>query len=205
MRKVRIVLVIVLSILICVCSQEMHEYTQNEEKNLLLMFLNDKIPVKDYYEIGKEAYYSEIVNEEVAIDEANFYIVDMDGDGDDEFCYFAHSMLDIIKYNQDAECFELWLSVKSQQRPIGNGEMYAVATSQPIIYEYFIYNENAELVESIYYRTGEEYNKELENVTIIYEIDGKIVTEEEWFAKTKIFFEQKENAPGAIPYQELFN
>lgn len=128
----------------------------------------------------------------------------MDGDGINEFGYYRYPMLDIIKYDKEDDNFELWISVKSQQRLIGEGEMYAIITSQPIIYEYYQYDEDANLVESDYYRTGEEFDKDNETVTVIYEVNGENVSLEEWNNETEYFFARKEAAPIPLTYQELF-
>ena len=172
-------------------------------KNLLLQFLHDEIPIVNYNNEGDVVYYSDLVDVNENLETSKFFIVDMDGNGNDEYGYFHHPMLDIIKYNEEKEYFELWISVKSQQRPIGNGKMYAITTSQPIIYEYYLYDENANLIESSYYRTGEEYDKEKEVPYKVYEINDKYVSEETWNVETEYLFNLIEEAPKPLGYQEL--
>lgn len=179
-------------------------YNENDSnKNLLLQFLHDEMLIVNYADKGDAFYYSDLVDENENMEYSKYFIVDMDGDGNEEFGYFHHSVLDIIKYNEGKEYFELWISVKSQQRPIGNGEMYAIITSQPIIYEYYLYDEKANLMESCYYRIGEKYNKEKDATYMVYEINGESVSEERWNLETEYFFKLKEEAPKAISYQEL--
>lgn len=176
----------------------------DSSKKLLLRFLNDEVPIVNYLENGDRKYYSDISDVNISLEDSKFYIVDMDGDGTNEFGYYRYPMLDIIKYDKEDDNFELWISVKSQQRPIGEGEMYAIITSQPIIYEYYQYDKDANLVESDYYRSGEEIDKENETVTLIYEVNGENVSLEEWNNETEYFFTRKDSAPNPLTYQELF-
>ncbi len=176
----------------------------DSSKNLLLKFLHDEVPIVNYPEEGDMKYYSDISDENISLEDSKFYIVDMDGDGINEFGYYRYPMLDIIKYDQEDDTFELCISVKSQQRPIGEGEMYAIITSQPIIYEYYLYDEDANLVERDYYRTGEVIDKDNKTVIVIYEINGENVSLEEWNNETEYFFARKEAAPSPLTYQELF-
>lgn len=180
-------------------------YNENDSsKNLLLRFLNDELPIVNYKGASDKLFYSDISDPNIKLEESEFFIVDMDGDGKDEYGFFIHPMLEIIKYDDEKEQFELWLSVKSQQRPIGKGEMYAIITGQPIIYEYYKYDADANLLESQYYTIGEEVNKENNTSSTIYRVNGINVTEEEWNNQTKQFFNLKELAPNPIGYEQLY-
>ncbi len=179
----------------------------NEEgssKNFLLGFLNDEIPIVNYKGASKKLFYSDIADPNIRLEESKFFIVDMDGDEKDEYGFFIHPMLEIIKYNDEKERFEVWISVKSQQRPIGDGEMYAIITGQPIIYEYYKYDADANLLESQYYTIGEEVDEENNTSSTIYSVNGNNVTEEEWHNQTNKFFSLKVLAPNPIKYEQLY-
>lgn len=176
----------------------------DSSKNLLLRFLHDEVPIIDYSEEGETKYYSDIADENISLEDSKFYIIDMDGDDTNEFGYYRYPVLEIIKYDKEDDKFDLWISVKSQQRPIGKGEMYAIITGQPITYEYYQYDKDAKLLESDYYRTGEVFDKDNETATVIYEINGKNVPIEEWNNETEYFYTRKEAAPNPLTYQELF-
>lgn len=185
-------------------SQKNVTIESDSSKCLLLSFINNEIPLVDYPKIGDVKYYNDISDSNISLDESTFYVLDVDGDGVDEYGYYYYPMLNIIKYNKVNDDFELWLSVDSKQRPIGNGELISIITSQPIIYEYYKYDEGANMVESIYYRTGEEVDEETGEVKVIYEINGESVSEEVWISETEYFFLRKDKAPNPLTYQELF-
>ena len=102
-----------------------HEYNKyNPDKNLFLQFLNDEIPLVGHDELEGTIYFSDFNMYELNDDEERFYIVDMNGDGNPEFGYIHVGMLYMLRYNEEKDCFELWLAETQRQRPLGNGKMY---------------------------------------------------------------------------------
>lgn len=176
----------------------------DSSKNLLLRFLNDELPIVNYKGASNKLFYSDIADPNIRLEESKFFIVDMDGDGKDEYGFCIHPMLEIIKYDDEKEQFEVWISIKSQQRPIGDGEMYAIITGQPMIYEYYKYDTDANLLESQYYTIDEEVDEENNTSSIIYSVNGNNVTEEVWRNQTNKFFRLKDLAPNPIEYEQLY-
>ena len=183
--------------------RERHEYNKhNPDKNLFLQFLHGEIPFVTLGSYGGVHYFSD-TNEIRDENEQRFYIIDMDGDGKPELgCIYPElTMMSIIRYNEEKDCFEEWLSGRHQQIPLGNGQMheykyFATATA----YSYDLYDKNANLIKSVSYITGERYPYD----TTYYQIDFVDVTEEEWKAESAFLFELIENAPKPMSYKELY-
>lgn len=181
--------------------RDKHIYNSTDaDKNLLLQFLNDEIPIINYIESGekKTVYYSEL---DSGYD--YFYIVDMDGDGKKEFCIFITAETLIIKYNEQKESFEVWLRTRIQEKPIGNGKTYAIDSHTDTGYSYYEYDENGELIEEKYYSIGRIYDENNDEGTMQYLIGTKVVSKEEWEEETAYLFDMMEAAPSALTYDDL--
>lgn len=195
-------------------ARERHVYnTSNPDKNLFLQFLHDEIPIIHYpygwiegETIYKTLYFSEIKDEFGSFPE--FYMVDMDGDGRQEYCFGVPALLNTIKYNEELGCFEIWLQERNQQKPIGNGQMYSKDFHTDTGYGYYLYDENANLIEYKLYTitpmsdgNGGEYIK----YSIWDEEKGifNVVTEEAWNEETEFLFKLIDDAPKPMSYEEL--
>jgi len=180
--------------------RERHEYNKhNPDKNLFLQFLHDEIPVVNMDGSEKTFYFSDL-SEVADEDRKIFYIVDMDGDGKPELCckYQELAAINIMRYNEEKDCFDLWLSGLSQQFPLGNGEMYIIGNSWT---SYHLYDENANLIEEIVY----SFNRG-PDVKFWIDKNGfqKEVAEDDWNSESAWLFELIENAPKPISYKELY-
>jgi len=178
-----------------------HEYNSNDpNKNLFLQFLHDEIPVTNYGEDNKALFFSDIDSAKIEKEDKRFFIVDMDGDGKPELCYLYPAMLDIVRYNEETECFELWLSEGQHQRPLGEGQMWEhTSLMSAFVDSYFLYDEHANLLKSISYGMGA---KDLD--TNYYQIDGVDVTEGEWRTASAWLLKLIENAPEPLSLNELY-
>jgi hypothetical protein len=187
--------------------RERHVYNANDtDKNLLLQFLNDEVPIINYEEEGKIVYFSDLDTDGIGpLDRKRYHIVDMDGDGRQDFCFTYPASRDVIRYNEKMECFELWLSELNKQFPIGNKQMYFAMFNTITIYSYLRYDEFANLLEERVYSVREDYDKEKDEHYTVYEIDFEPVSESEWKEATAYFFELKESAPEALSYQDLLS
>ena len=195
--------------------RERNEYNKNDyDKNLLLQFLHDEIPIINYQQEGRTVYFSDLRNDSpisyIPEDTLGsvfdyFYIVDMDGDKKPEFAFCPPGGRDLIKYNEEIGCFELWLSETYHHYPIGDGQIYVILPTQPMVYVYEKYDEYANLIDSKVFSIGEEYSKEKNESYMVYEIDSIPVSENEWYNETAYLFELIENAPKALQYQDLLS
>ncbi|MEH2957284.1 hypothetical protein [Candidatus Merdisoma sp. JLR.KK006] len=194
--------------------KERHIYNENNpDKNLFLQFLHDEIPITHYpYEwiegttIYKTLYFSEIIDEFGFYPE--LYMVDMDGDGIQEYCFRIVALLNTIKYNEELGCFEIWLQEREQQKPIGNGQMYSKDFHTDTRYGYYLYDKNANLIEYKLYTVtpmSDGNGGECVKYSIWDEEKGvfDVVTEEVWNKETKFLFELIDHASKPMSYEEL--
>jgi len=167
-----------------------HIYNANSyEKNLLLQFLHDEIPLED--STGKLVYFSEY-SEHGGL---YYYIVDVDGDGQLDYSYWETGGNTFIRYMKEKGCFEVWLCTRTDCYPIGNGVMIDVVANTSSWYTYMVYDSEANLVKETTYMEGWDGCKK---------IDGVEVTEEEWDRQTEFLFEAYENRPQPLSYEELY-
>lgn len=167
-----------------------HIYNENSyEKNLLLQFLHDEIPLED--STGKLVYFSEF-SEKGGL---YYYIVDMDGDGQPEYSYWETGGNTFIRYMKDKGCFEVWLCARTDCYPIGNGVMIDLVANTSSWYTYMVYDSEANLIKETTYMYGWDGCKK---------IDGAEVTEEEWNKETEYLFEAYRNRPQPFSYEELY-
>lgn len=181
--------------------RDKHVYNSADaDKNLLLQFLNDELPIINYIESGekKTVYYSQL---DGGYD--YFYIVDMDGDGKKEFCIFITAENLIIKYNEQKECFEVWLRTRIQEKPIGDGKAYAIDAHTDTRYSYYEYDENGNLIVEKYYSIGRIYDEDSDEGNMQYLIGTEVVSKEEWEKETAYLFDMMESAPPALTYDDL--
>ncbi len=199
-------------------ARERHIYNKNDEqKNRFLQFLNDEIPIVDYDVDNyppETVYASEIF---LDVRERNcmpnmYYVLDMDGDGEDEFCFYSWLVLNIIKYDHEREVFTLWKYVDWRNKPLRTGEMYAVYNAEHVpatkswVYETYD-KDGSSLITNLYSMTWEEDG---EIQYIIRENMGKdndsghqIVSEEEWLERRAYLIDLIEDAPEWITYEDL--
>lgn len=167
-----------------------HIYNANSyEKNLLLQFLHDEIPLED--STGKLVYFSEY-SEHGGL---YYYIVDVDGDGQLDYSYWETGGNTFIRYMKEKGRFEVWLCTRTDCYPIGNGVMIDVVANTSSWYTYMVYDSEANLVKETTYMEGWDGCKK---------IDGVEVTEEEWDRQTEFLFEAYENRPQPLSYEELY-
>lgn len=173
--------------------RERHTYNASDpDKNLFLQFINDEIPLINYEGKGV-VYYSELnAYEDI------YCIVDMDGDGKNEFCFNTVVTNNVIKYNEEKQCFEIWTQTGFHVRPIGNGKMYELPQHIDFIYTEYYYDRKGKLLKGRSYAMW-RYNED----KIKYEIAGREVSKEEWEKATAEYFEAIENAPPTLTYEQL--
>ena len=199
-------------------ARERHIYNKNDEqKNRFLQFLNDEIPIVDYDVDNyppETVYASEIF---LDVRERNcmpnmYYVLDMDGDGEDEFCFYSWLVLNIIKYDHEREVFTLWKYVDWRNKPLRTGEMYAVYNAEHVpatkSWVYKSYDRDGNTLELNIYSmilTGED-TREYE----IWENTGnnmdaliEVVSEEEWLERRAYLIDLIEDAPEWITYEDL--
>lgn len=198
-------------------AKERHIYNaSNPDKNLFLQFLHDEIPVINYpygqregKAIYKTLYFSEIKDEFGFSPEfSEFYMVDMDGDGIQEYCFKIPALLNTIKYNEELQCFEVWLQERNQQKPIGNGQMYSKDFHTDTRYGYYLYDKDANLIEYKLYTItpmSDGNGGECVEYSIWDEEKGvfNVVTEEVWNDETEFLFKLIDEAPKPMSYEEL--
>lgn len=168
-----------------------HVYNKNsDEKNLLLQFLHDEIPLE--ISEGEYVYFSEY-SENGGL---YYYIVDVDGDGQSEYSYWEPGGHTFIRYMKEKGCFEIWLCTRTDCYPIGNGVMIDFVANTSSWYTYMIYDSEANLVKETIYMDGGDGCKKIDDIE---------VTEEEWNERTELLFEQYKNRPRPFSYEELYN
>ena len=199
-------------------ARERHIYNKNDEqKNRFLQFLNDEIPIVDYdvdnYPL-ETVYASEIYmgDSEGNLMPDMYYVLDMDRDGEDEFCFYSLMVLNIIKYDHDREVFTLWKDVDWKYKPLREGEMYAAYNGEHVPptreWIYKSYDRDGNTLELNMYSiilTGED-TREYE----IWENTGnnmdaliEVVSEEEWLERRAYLIDLIEDAPEWITYEDL--
>lgn len=167
-----------------------HIYNENSyEKNLLLQFLHDEIPLE--ISTGEYAYFSEF-SENGGL---YYYIVDMDGDGQSDYSYWEPGGHTFIRYIEEKGCFEIWLCTRTDCYPIGDGVMIDLVANTSSWYTYLVYDSEANLVKETTYMYGWDGCRK---------IDGVEVTEEEWNEQTEFLFEAYSNRPKPFSYEELY-
>ena len=199
-------------------ARERHIYNKNDEqKNRFLQFLNDEIPLVDYDVDNyppETVYASEIF---LDVHERNcmpniYYVLDMDGDGEDEFCFYSWLVLNIIKYDHEREVFTLWKYDDWRYKPLREGEMYAAYNGEHVPptreWIYKSYDRDGNTLELNIYSmilTGED-TREYE----IWENTGnnmdaliEVVSEEEWLERRAYLIDLIEDAPECIAYEDL--
>ena len=199
-------------------ARERHIYNKNDEqKNRFLQFLNDEIPIVDYDVDNyppETVYASEIF---LDVRERNcmpnmYYVLDMDGDGEDEFCFYSWLVLNIIKYDHEREVFTLWKYDDWRYKPLREGEMYAAYNGEHVPptreWIYKSYDRDGNTLELNIYSmilTGED-TREYE----IWENTGnnmdaliEVVSEEEWLERRAYLIDLIEDAPEWIAYEDL--
>lgn len=199
-------------------ARERHIYNKNDEqKNRFLQFLNDEIPLVDYDVDNyppETVYASEIF---LDVHERNcmpnmYYVLDMDGDGEDEFCFYSWLILNIIKYDHKREVFTLWKYDDWRYKPLREGEMYAAYNGEHVPptreWIYKSYDREGNTLELNIYSmilTGED-TREYE----IWENTGnnmdaliEVVSEEEWLERRAYLIDLIEDAPEWITYEDL--
>lgn len=174
--------------------RERHTYNASDpDKNLFLQFINDEIPLINYEGKGV-VYYSELnAYEDI------YCIVDMDGDGINEFCFNTVVTNNVIKYNEEKQCFEIWTRARFHARPIGNGRMYEMPQNIDLMYRDYSYDKNGNLVKEKLYTIWDPGTDKVQ-----YTLDGRReVSKEEWEKATAEYFEAIENAPPTLTYEQL--
>ena len=199
-------------------ARERHIYNKNDEqKNRFLQFLNDEIPIVEYnvYKYPSETVYaSEIYmgDSEGNLMPDMYYVLDMDRDGEDEFCFYSLMVLNIIKYDHEREVFTLWKYFDWKYKPLREGEMYAIVDGDFVpakrswIYETYDKDGNS-LITNLYSMIWEE-DKEVqyairENMGKEDDSGHQIVSEEEWLERRAYLIDLIEDAPEWITYEDL--
>lgn len=175
-------------------------YNKNDiDVNRFLQYLNDEIPL--YLKNDSYIYCSERVEDNV---EDMYYIVDIDGDGENEFIYYYYPNADIIKYDSSNDSFVLWLETYYRDKPLTTLQMYSFSSGQFLMYEHYVFNEFSDVILTEGYVLGEVPDTD-GNPKIHYYINGEEVTEIKWSTKSKSFFELKENAPKELKYADMLS
>ncbi len=201
-------------------TKERHIYNEeDDEKNRFLQFLNDEIPLVGYdvYTNPPETVYaSEIYmgDSENNLMPDKYCVTDMDGDGENEFCFYSWLVLNIIKYDHAQKVFTLWLDIDWNYKPLRTGEMYAIVDGDYVpatrswIYESYDKDGNHLLTNlySMIWQTQEEIQYTVtENMAKWEDIQREIVTEKEWTERRAYLIDLIEDAPEWITYEDLFN
>ena len=141
-------------------------------------------------------------------------MTDMDGDGENEFCFYSWLVLNIIKYDHAQKVFTLWLDIDWNYKPLRTGEMYAIVDGDYVpatrswIYESYDKDGNHLLTNlySMIWQTQEEIQYTVtENMAKWEDIQREIVTEKEWTERRAYLIDLIEDAPEWITYEDLFN
>lgn len=172
----------------------------NSDANRFLQYLNDETPL--YLKDGSYVYYSERIEHTSG---EQFYIFDMDGDGEKEFLYYYHPDADIIKYDYSSDSFVLWLETNYWTKPLTTLQMYYAyyyASGTHTAYERYIFDEFSNLISTEYYSLGVTLDTEGRD-QMHYYIGDEEVTEEQWNISARPFLELNENAPNSLTYDDL--
>lgn len=218
---VTVIITTILLAMLVSCDQEENAgeyFAVHSDDVLFLQFLNNEIPIirNEQWEWDwnlnnlDRVYYSDISDrvENYHGDDiySIFYIVDMDGDGNSEFCFYSRALLYIIKYDEDNGVFNLWLTGSTNQKPLGNGYLYYYSGNLTIIHAYEMYDKNANLVRNkIFTSEFDYYDEETDTVHNKYTIDWEVVSESEWHEEIAFLFELRDNGPRPLSYQDLLD
>ena len=186
--------------------KERHTYNaEDSDKNLFLQFLHDEIPIVDYMYEGNIAYYSDI-RSIGDTDFKQFYIVDMTGNGKMDFCFFDTGVREIIVYDEQREVFTVWLTMRSQQYPLGNGKTFSIDEHMELKYGYQVYDEHVGLIaEHLYMQEIGVEPTNYRHWIFSQEADNfEPVSENEWNEAIAFLFELIENKPEPLSFSELY-
>ena len=186
--------------------KEKHTYNaEDSDKNLFLQFLHDEIPIVDYMYEGNIAYYSDI-RSIGDTDFKQFYIVDMTGNGKMDFCFFDTGVREIIVYDEQREVFTVWLTMRSQQYPLGNGKTFSIDEHMELKYGYQVYDEHVGLIaEHLYMQEIGVEPTNYRHWIFSQEADNfEPVSENEWNEAIAFLFELIENKPEPLSFSELY-
>lgn len=207
MKKIALVLA-AFAFIACGCEKSYGGEVDYKER--FIRFMNDEIPVSNHPERGEMVYFSQIDDfggiaswdEEIQA-RKRFYIMDMNRDGIPDICYENRISFDILVYNDETECFDLWFTDVAKYSPLRTGELTGHWHYTWVGDTHLILDENGGQASEVRFisephlntETGEEYSD--------FFIDDKEVSEEEWHAESAYLYELRETAPEAMSYAEL--
>lgn len=148
------------------------------EKDRLLAFLHNELSLRGYpyAEPGTSLYYGDI--EEVPAEEKKgipcYQIMDVTGNGTNEYVFYLEDTAVCMAYNEADEQFScLWTSDTNDAFFLGDGQILIFAPGKPNCYTYLVINEDGDVTER------REFSITLDDKPLIL-IDGKEVTEDTW-------------------------
>lgn len=178
--------------------------THNEndiEKDRLLAFLNNEVPVVEYPlgEPGVSLYYGDICDEvsEEKQDEPCYGIMDVTGNGENEYIFYNGNTAVCMTYDEEKEQFGcLLFSDTVDTFFLGKGQVMSYHPGETNIYTYSVYDERGGLTES------RQFAITLTETPVIT-IDGEPVTEDTWKEEFDWIMDLYHTRPEIITFEEL--
>lgn len=155
------------------------------DKNLLLQFVNNEIPLIENREKKIHILYlEELLKEYTSRTEASgYYILDITGDGKKDFCVVIQPLIFIFTYDENTKFFQLWAVERSQQIPLENRQMFSCDVHTQTIWTHYFMDQNGEMIYSVSYQAEPYDYMESEgswqvNYSITTEKQGEVTTEQ---------------------------
>lgn len=179
--------------------------THNEndvEKDRLLAFFNDEVPVTGYplAEPEVQLYYGDIRDgeSEKKQDESCCGIMDVTGNGEREYIFYNGDTTVCMVYDDERERFNCLLFWDTKNTFfLGDGQVLVYHQGQTNVYAYKVYDENGSLTEfkefAITLTTGEP----------VIQIDGKDVTEDTWKKEFDWIMDLYHTRPVMMTFEDL--
>lgn len=184
------------------------------DKNLLLQFVNNEIPLIESRE--KKIHIlclEELLKEYTSRTEASgYYILDITGDGKKDFCVVIQPLIFIFTYDENTKFFQLWAVERSQQIPLENRQMFSCDVHTQTIWTHYFMNQNGEMIYSVSYQAEPYDYMESEgswqvNYSITTGKQGEVTTEQvsqqAWTESVQELLHLAEQAPPLLQYDDL--
>lgn len=170
------------------------------EKDRFLAFLNDEIPVANYPsgEQGVVLYYGDFRDKawENPQDEPCYGIMDVTGDGENEYVFYNGDTAVCMAYDEETEQFDcLFLWDTRQTFWLGQGRVLCFSPGETNVYTYLVYDEGT-LTES------KKFAITLAEDAVI-RIDDEDVTEERWKEEFDWIMDLYHTRPAMLTLEEL--
>lgn len=170
------------------------------EKDRFLAFLNDEIPIADYPFSEEESvlYYGDFKDREWENpqDEPCYGILDVTGDGENEYVFYNGNTAVCMAYDEKEERFDcLFLWNTRQTYWLGEGQVLCFLPGETNVYTYLVYDEGV-LTET------KKFSIALSEEPVI-RIDDKNVTEERWKEEFDWIMDLYHTRPAMMTMEEL--